>query len=216
MASCTGTVTNFNPGSGYGFIKVGDEECFFHKDDTAGVCPVIGCEVECKKQEGKTGKKSVVTDVKVITWKGEPQYLGKIKSFQGKTGYGFITSDAFPGKDIFCAAKECPAGEAPWKGNRCRFAVKETDQGPNAIKVYILGAAGRQAAEKVHMKNMMEGMGGGMGGMGAMGMNPMMMMNPMMNPMMMNPMMMMAPMMMGMGMAQGMNKDVKKPFLKRG
>lgn len=46
-------------------------------------------------------------------------------------GYGFISCEAFPDKDIFVLKSELPGGFGP-QGGLCKFKVSHEDKGPSA------------------------------------------------------------------------------------
>ncbi|CAK9077317.1 unnamed protein product [Durusdinium trenchii] len=91
------------------------------------------------------------TEVKVLVPPEEAVYHGEVKSFNPNKGYGFIGCDAFPGQDVFVLKSEMPGGFAP-QGGHCKFKVKqESEKGPAATEVQLLGTAGNQYQQMEHM-----------------------------------------------------------------
>lgn len=65
---------------------------------------------------------------------------GKIRWFDAKKGYGFITSD--DGEDVFMPKTALPAGVTTLrKGARVEFSRVDGRRGPQAMDVVVLGPA---------------------------------------------------------------------------
>eukprot|EP00435_Cladocopium_sp_Y103_P049680 s1518_g15.t1 len=106
----------------------------------------------CQQASGEKGQQA--TEVKVMVTPEEATYHGEIKSFNPNKGYGFVGCEAFPGQDVFVLKSEIPGGFAPQGGRmgflrpcerHCKFKVKtDSEKGPAATEVQLLGAAGNQ------------------------------------------------------------------------
>jgi len=68
---------------------------------------------------------------------------GKIKMYDEKRGFGFITIDGTKREDIFVHISEVtPKTEEGLKvGQRVSFETGDSDRGPRAVNVQILGEA---------------------------------------------------------------------------
>merc|ERR1712048_645526 len=78
--------------------------------------------------------------------KEKQRYRGEIKIFFEAKGYGFITSEAFPDKDIFFmrhSAQIQAQGNLWKKGSWCTFKINETDRNLEATDLFLVGAAGQ-------------------------------------------------------------------------
>lgn len=175
--SFTGTVKSFNPHKGWGFVECNGTDVFLNKKELKGFCVSKGQQVQFAVSQSEKG--SQATNVTVIVAPEEAYYYGEIKSFNQGKGYGFITSEAFPGQDVFVLKTELPGGFGP-AGGHCKFKVEVQEKGMAAKDVQLLGAAGNQVQQMKAMMGMGSmGMMGGMGGMGMMnkgmmgGMSPM-------------------------------------------
>ncbi|NEG95618.1 cold-shock protein [Bifidobacterium sp. SMB2] len=63
---------------------------------------------------------------------------GKIRWFDAKKGYGFITDD--DGKDVFLPSSALPAGTTNLrKGTKVEFSVVDGRKGPQAMGVTLVG-----------------------------------------------------------------------------
>ncbi|CAJ1368712.1 unnamed protein product [Effrenium voratum] len=99
--------------------------------------------------QGEKGQQA--TEVKVMCPEEEKIFHGEIKSFNPNKGYGFIGCEAFPGQDVFVLKSEIPGGFAP-QGGHCKFKVKtDSEKGPAATEVQLLGAAGNQYQQMKQM-----------------------------------------------------------------
>mmetsp|Transcript_63959 Transcript_63959/g.150153 ORF Transcript_63959/g.150153 Transcript_63959/m.150153 type:complete len:200 (+) Transcript_63959:105-704(+) len=155
----TGTVKNFNPHKGWGFVECNGQDMFVHKKDLNGFCPSKGEQVQFTL--GQTEKGPVAENVKVMGAPDEASYFGQIKSYNPTKGFGFISTEAFPEQDVFVLRSELPGGFGP-EGGQCKFTVSMDEKGPAAKKVMLLGSAGTQVQQ---MKWMM-GYGGWSKGFG--------------------------------------------------
>lgn len=65
---------------------------------------------------------------------------GKVRWFDAKKGYGFITSD--DGTDVFLPLSALPAGASTLrKGTKVDFSVADGRKGPQALDVSLIGPA---------------------------------------------------------------------------
>ncbi|MCI1983239.1 MAG: cold shock domain-containing protein [Bifidobacteriaceae bacterium] len=65
---------------------------------------------------------------------------GKVRWFDAKKGYGFITSD--DGRDVFLPVSALPAGVSTLrKGAKVEFSEADGRKGPQALDVKVLGPA---------------------------------------------------------------------------
>eukprot|EP00434_Breviolum_minutum_P029979 symbB.v1.2.026510.t1/scaffold2652.1/size73958/2 len=140
----TGTIKSYNPHKGWGFIECNGQDTFVNKKDLKGHCPSKGNQV--KFQISQTEKGAQATNVEVLVPEEEQSFFGEIKSFNPTKGYGFISCEAFPDKDIFVLKSELPGGFGP-QGGLCKFKVSQEDKGPSAKEVMLLGSAGNQVQQ---------------------------------------------------------------------
>ncbi|CAK8988032.1 Cold shock protein CspB (Major cold shock protein) [Durusdinium trenchii] len=140
----TGTIKSYNPHKGWGFIECNGQDTFVNKKDLKGHCPSKGHQV--KFEISQTEKGAQATNVEVLVSDEEKAYFGEIKSFNPSKGYGFISCEAFPDKDIFVLKSELPGGFGP-QGGLCKFKVSHEDKGPSAKEVTLLGSAGNQVQQ---------------------------------------------------------------------
>ncbi|CAE7844501.1 Cold shock-like protein CspLB [Symbiodinium microadriaticum] len=154
----TGTIKSYNPHKGWGFIECNGQDTFVNKKDLKGYCPSKGNQVQFEVTQSEKGAQA--TNVTVLGSPEELSYFGQIKSFNPNKGYGFITCEAFPGKDIFVLKSELPAGYGPI-GGQCKFKVQEEGKGPSARDVMLLGSAGQQAQQMSSMTYADSGYGKG-------------------------------------------------------
>eukprot|EP00438_Fugacium_kawagutii_P022867 Skav226463 [mRNA] locus=scaffold1781:105375:105953:+ [translate_table: standard] len=151
-----GTVKNFNPHKGWGFVECNGQDMFLHKKDLNGFCPSKGDQVQFTV--GQTEKGAVAENAKVVASE-ETSYYGQIKSYNPQKGFGFISSEAFP-NDVFVLRSELPGGFGP-EGSSCKFVVSMDEKGPSAKKVMLLGAAGSQIQQIKWMMGGWKGKGKG-------------------------------------------------------
>ncbi|CAK9077291.1 unnamed protein product [Durusdinium trenchii] len=145
----SGTVTSYNPHKGWGFIECNGKDVFVNRRECGGHCLSKGMSVSFTVTQGEKGQQA--TEVKVLVPPEEAVYHGEVKSFNPNKGYGFIGCDAFPGQDVFVLKSEIPGGFAP-QGGHCKFKVKqESEKGPAATEVQLLGAAGNQYQQMKQM-----------------------------------------------------------------
>ena len=137
----TGTIKAFNPHKGWGFVDCHGQDMFLHKKNLKGFCPSKGNQVQFTV--GQTEKGPVAENVKVVSPPEETSFYGSIKSYNHYTGYGFISSEAFPNQDVFVLWWDLPFGFGP-QGSPCKFSISMDAKGPAAKKVVLLGAAGSQ------------------------------------------------------------------------
>ena len=136
----TGRVKSFNPHKGWGFVDFSGKDIFLHKKFLKGFCPSKGDQVQFTV--GQTEKGAVAENVKVVSPPfEETSYYGSIKSYNPNKGFGFISSEAFPDKDVFVFWSKLPGGFGP-EGSPCKFSISMNAKGPAAKKVVLLGAAG--------------------------------------------------------------------------
>eukprot|EP00931_Biecheleriopsis_adriatica_P059408 TRINITY_DN3554_c0_g1_i6.p1 TRINITY_DN3554_c0_g1~~TRINITY_DN3554_c0_g1_i6.p1 ORF type:complete len:265 (-),score=68.30 TRINITY_DN3554_c0_g1_i6:271-1014(-) len=154
----SGVVKSFNPHKGWGFLEANGQDHFIFKKELKGICIEKGMSVSFNATPNEKG--SQASDVTVLVPPEQAQYFGEVKSFNPNKGFGFITSEAFPGQDVFVLKTEIP-GQYAATGNQCKFTVVHEVKGIMAKGVQLLGEAGNQANM---MKGMMSGMKGGWGG----------------------------------------------------
>mmetsp|Transcript_44271 Transcript_44271/g.82776 ORF Transcript_44271/g.82776 Transcript_44271/m.82776 type:complete len:209 (-) Transcript_44271:57-683(-) len=140
----TGTIKSYNPHKGWGFIAADGQDTFVNKKDLKGYCPDKGDQVQFEILETDKGRQA--SNVSVLAPPDQMSYFGQIKSFNPSKGYGFITCEAFEGKDIFVLKSELPGGYGP-TGGQCKFKVVEEGKGPSAKDVMLLGSAGAHAQQ---------------------------------------------------------------------
>eukprot|EP00931_Biecheleriopsis_adriatica_P059406 TRINITY_DN3554_c0_g1_i4.p1 TRINITY_DN3554_c0_g1~~TRINITY_DN3554_c0_g1_i4.p1 ORF type:complete len:266 (-),score=82.97 TRINITY_DN3554_c0_g1_i4:271-1068(-) len=155
-----GVVKSFNPHKGWGFIEANGQDHFLYKKDLKGICVDKGMNVSFNATAGAKG--SQASDVTVLISPEETQYFGEFKSFNPHKGFGFISSEAFPGQDVFVLKTEIP-GQYAAQGNPCKFTAVMETKGYMAKGVQLLGEAGNQAQM---MKGMMSGLSGMKGSWG--------------------------------------------------
>eukprot|EP00913_Durusdinium_trenchii_P009227 g8674.t1 len=147
--SLSGTVTSYNPHKGWGFIECNGKDVFLNRRQCGGYCLSKGMKVSFNVTQGEKGQQA--TEVKVLVPPEEAMYHGEIKSFNPTKGYGFIGCEAFPGQDVFVLKSELPGGFAP-QGGHCKFKVKtDSEKGPAATDVQLLGLAGNQYQQMKQM-----------------------------------------------------------------
>nr|WP_308258927.1 cold-shock protein [Pseudonocardia sp. H11422] len=59
---------------------------------------------------------------------------GVVARYDGDRGFGFITPDA-GGDDLFAHVSVIMGSEPPQKGDRVRYAVRQSDRGPQADRI---------------------------------------------------------------------------------
>eukprot|EP00931_Biecheleriopsis_adriatica_P074995 TRINITY_DN4895_c0_g1_i1.p2 TRINITY_DN4895_c0_g1~~TRINITY_DN4895_c0_g1_i1.p2 ORF type:complete len:188 (+),score=52.05 TRINITY_DN4895_c0_g1_i1:31-564(+) len=163
MATLTAAVKSYNPHKGWGFIELNGRDIFLQKNELGGYCPEKGNQVQFTINETEKGPQA--TGVTVLVSPDEVRYTGEFKSFNPAKGFGFITSEAFPGQDVFVMRTEMSSTFVQ-AGCPCKFKVKIDEKGPQAEDVFLLGTQGDQAMRMKAMMGMM-GMGGKGGGKGA-------------------------------------------------
>mmetsp|Transcript_42294 Transcript_42294/g.73493 ORF Transcript_42294/g.73493 Transcript_42294/m.73493 type:complete len:189 (-) Transcript_42294:89-655(-) len=163
-----GQVKSYSKNNGYGFVEHKGQDVFFSFKELGGRVVDKGDKIMFTVAQDEKGPQA--TNIKIMgPITDEAKYSGEIKSYSYKSGYGFVTTDAFEGQDIFFCFKDVSqqAQEHIFKGAWCSFKVEQGEKGPQAKDVFLLGAAGRQVRKG--------GKGKGKGGMD-MSMLPMMMM----------------------------------------
>eukprot|EP00435_Cladocopium_sp_Y103_P071066 s162_g36.t1 len=93
---------------GWGFVECNGQDIFLHKKELKGLCPREGDEVQFTV--GETEKGAMAKHVRILRASEEPRYYGEIKSYNPNRGFGFISCDAFPDRDIFVLWSDLPAG----------------------------------------------------------------------------------------------------------
>eukprot|EP00930_Biecheleria_cincta_P007284 TRINITY_DN108486_c0_g1_i1.p1 TRINITY_DN108486_c0_g1~~TRINITY_DN108486_c0_g1_i1.p1 ORF type:complete len:280 (-),score=68.69 TRINITY_DN108486_c0_g1_i1:190-999(-) len=175
MATLSGTVKTFNVHKGWGFVECNGQDHFLHKKELKGMCVDKGTQVQFVAEQSEKGVSAVNVTVHVSD-PSQAWYFGEVKSFNPNKGFGFITSEAFDGKDIFVLKTDLQDGWAS-AGASCKMKVESQEKGLIAKEVQLLGTSsgGQWGQDQMQMmKGMMSqmmpwGMGGkgmGMGGMG--------------------------------------------------
>jgi len=141
-----GTVKSYNANKGFGFIEHEGKDVFLMHKDLGGLVVKAGDQVEYTAEDTEKGPHA--KNVKVQVAEGEEKYKGTVKSFAYHKGFGFIECDAFPGQDVFfmktALSAEARMGEVK-AGSWCTFKVEQSEKGPHAADVFLIGAAGAQA-----------------------------------------------------------------------
>merc|ERR1711924_519626 len=177
-----------------GFVSFSGKDALILDKELKGRVVKQGDKINFKATQ--TAKGSQATDITVVNSQGEDKYKGVVKQFVLKSGYGFITCEAFPGQDIFFLMSELKvdARDKADKGDMCCFKVEQTAKGLQATEVILVAAAGNKVADA---GKGMRGMGNG-------------------NMMMMDPSMMMMMLSKGKSMGKGKSKGVKKQMFQKG
>jgi len=148
----TGTVKNYNPFKGFGFITGTDgQDVFVHVSACNGMAPNQGDVVTYDvSMNDKTGKPNA-SNVQGCTGSAEAAKgggkgaagtgtcAGTVKSYSGEKGWGFVE---YNGQDIFLHIKNCNGG-TPQSGDWLTFDVADAVQGNGKLMaVNISGCTG--------------------------------------------------------------------------
>lgn len=66
------------------------------------------------------------------------RFTGEVVSWRDNTGYGWVKPDD-GGNDLFLHRTALPGGGRPQVGDRVSYRVKQSDKGPLAVGVRIIG-----------------------------------------------------------------------------
>eukprot|EP00446_Apocalathium_sp_SHHI-4_P068838 CAMPEP_0177527690 /NCGR_PEP_ID=MMETSP0369-20130122/51788_1 /TAXON_ID=447022 ORGANISM="Scrippsiella hangoei-like, Strain SHHI-4" /NCGR_SAMPLE_ID=MMETSP0369 /ASSEMBLY_ACC=CAM_ASM_000364 /LENGTH=206 /DNA_ID=CAMNT_0019008071 /DNA_START=80 /DNA_END=700 /DNA_ORIENTATION=+ len=151
--SSTGSVKNYNPFKGFGFITGADgQDVFVHVSACNGMAPSAGDVVTYDvTMNDKTGKPNA-SNVQGCTGSadaaakgggkgaaGTGTCSGTVKSYNGEKGWGFVESN---GQDFFLHVKNCNGG-TPNCGDWLTFDVEDAGQGNGKLKaVNVTGCTG--------------------------------------------------------------------------
>jgi len=141
-----GTVKNYNQHKGWGFVEnPGGPDVFFMCSELQGRTVKLGDMLNY--EIANTDKGAQAKNIQVLQDESDAKFQGKIKSFSYRHGYGFITSDAFPGQDIFFMQTEASqlARTNLNPGAWCTFKITQGEKGIHATEVFLIGAAGKYA-----------------------------------------------------------------------
>jgi len=152
--SSTGSVKNYNPFKGFGFITGADgQDVFVHVSACNGMAPSAGDVVTYDvTMNDKTGKPNA-SNVQGCTGSadaaaakgggkgaaGTGTCSGTVKSYNSEKGWGFVESN---GQDVFLHVKNC-AGGTPQAGDWLTFDVEDAGQQNGKLKaVNVTGCTG--------------------------------------------------------------------------
>jgi cold shock CspA family protein len=148
-----GTVSWYEPGKGYGFITPdsGDGEIFVHSSAIVGGGVVReGQRVAFMVVPGEKGPQAehLLPLGAQVAPAGAAAAVadgadGTITFYDADKGFGFATRDT-GGEDVFVHAKELVGATALAEGDRITFSVAESDRGPQARGVRLVGGAARR------------------------------------------------------------------------
>ncbi|MBD7919356.1 cold shock domain-containing protein [Cellulomonas sp. Sa3CUA2] len=146
-----GTVSWYEPGKGYGFITPdsGDAEIFVHSSAVVGGGVLReGQRVAFLVVPGEKGPQAdhllplVAQAAPAVVSDGAD---GTITFYDADKGFGFATPDA-GGEDVFVHAKTLVGVTGLSEGDRVSFTVAESDRGPQAHDVRLVGGQARRGA----------------------------------------------------------------------
>jgi len=161
----SGTVKSYNPHKGWGFVDFNGTDIFVMKKELHGIVVDKGQTINFDIVKNEKGLQA--TNIQVAPSGEDVFYFGEIKSYSPKSGWGFITTEALPGQDVFVMKPDLPGGVGP-QGAYCKFKVVAGEKGPSAKNISFLGAACNHIKE-LQMMEMMSyfagswGKGGGKG-----------------------------------------------------
>jgi cold shock CspA family protein len=140
-----GTVKSYNVHKGWGFVTHGGKDVFIMASELGGRVVKEGDKLNFTVSQ--TAKGAQATNIKFVGASADVTYKGEIKSFAHQKGYGFITSEAFPGQDVFVmkTGVTALAAEHLKPGSFCTFQATDGERGPQATNVKLVGAAGKAA-----------------------------------------------------------------------
>ncbi len=146
-----GTVSWYEPGKGYGFVMpdTGGAEIFLHSSAIVGGGVVTeGQRVAFLVVDGEKGPQAdhllpLGADTSPSADDGAD---GTVTWYDGEKGFGFIAPER-GGDDVFVHVKALSGGLAELaEGDRVTFDVVESDRGPQARDVRLVGGSGRRSA----------------------------------------------------------------------
>eukprot|EP00929_Paragymnodinium_shiwhaense_P007040 TRINITY_DN110_c0_g1_i2.p2 TRINITY_DN110_c0_g1~~TRINITY_DN110_c0_g1_i2.p2 ORF type:complete len:408 (-),score=140.51 TRINITY_DN110_c0_g1_i2:82-1305(-) len=145
MAMQQGTVKSYNPDKGFGFIELaGSADVFFMRSENKDFA-TKGDSVSFLHGQGERGP--MAKEVRVLA-RESGGYLGTVKSFNPTKGFGFIECEqtqAMYNKDVFFM-KSSLGGSACESGAKVTFQVQESEKGPHAVNVKVVGGMNMKAA----------------------------------------------------------------------
>jgi cold shock CspA family protein len=132
----SGTVKSCNFEKGYGFVtspEFGNQDVFLLKADNVPLA-AKGDQVTFSVLDTEKGPEA--KDVSIVT-RGEGSFKGTVKSFNKEKRFGWISCDITKeifGKDVFFMKTDISGGFVS-PGATVIFGVRQTDKGPEGVKV---------------------------------------------------------------------------------
>eukprot|EP00747_Dinoflagellata_sp_TGD_P086995 gnl/TRDRNA2_/TRDRNA2_163489_c0_seq7.p1 gnl/TRDRNA2_/TRDRNA2_163489_c0~~gnl/TRDRNA2_/TRDRNA2_163489_c0_seq7.p1 ORF type:complete len:219 (+),score=40.84 gnl/TRDRNA2_/TRDRNA2_163489_c0_seq7:111-767(+) len=152
-----GICKSYNPHKGWGFISSNGKEYFFVRKELNGYWAEPGTEMSFNIGADEKGR-PLANEIQVKQEEDpeKQKYIGTVKSFDEKAGYGFIecgATRAIHGKDVFVMGKHCvnEVGHVP-VGGHCKFHVTIAEKGPMAKDVVFIGWAGHEVDHAIKAK----------------------------------------------------------------
>jgi len=134
----TGTFRSYSARKGFGFIDCDGSDVFVGYSDLGGRVPQPGEKVTCKLESGEKG--FVAKNVKFTVTEEEAVFAGTIKFYSIVKAYGYITSDAFEGKDVFFAKnmiQDTVSAPQLREGTWVTFKITRGEKGPQCCAMFI-------------------------------------------------------------------------------
>lgn len=147
-----GTVSWYEPGKGYGFVTPdgGGAEIFVHSSAIVGGGVIAeGQRVAFLVVDGEKGPQAdhlLPLGAQAARAQAADGADGTVTFYDVEKGFGFATPDA-GGEDVFVHAKELAGGLGELsEGDRITFETAESDRGPQARGVRLVGGSARRGA----------------------------------------------------------------------